>query len=176
MKKQTKNIITRQGIEKKLYSDNQASLKHTALFFFVMLVVCGVASTIFIVAGFEVENLVIDIISVIFAAMVTVPAWVMLAGFVKDLIERKHLKNGDVEIVTLPLLYETEETRYTRRTRTEYKQYKFHFAGFDAHLVSSEQSERFTMGDEFYIVYYKGSKKIKMAYPLKMYEYKETEQ
>lgn len=173
MEKQTKNIISREEIEKRLRSDNRASLKHTAFVFFVMLLVCSVVSAIFIVAGVEAENLVLGIISVIFAAMVTVPAWVMLASFVKDIIERKHIKNGDFETVMLPLLYETEETRYTRRTRMEYTQYKFHFEGFDAFLASPEQSKRFTRGDEFYIVYYKGSKKIRLLYSCAFCEYRE---
>ena len=176
MEKQTKKVITRAEIEKKLYSDNRASLKHTALVFFVLAIVGGVWFAFVIPSLFEVPNFGFGVLFFLIAIFGTVPAWVMLAGFVKDLIERKHLKNGDIEIVTLPLLYETAETRYTRKTRMEYTQYKFYFEGFDALLASSEQSEQFTRGDEFYIVYYKGSKKIKSMLPLKLYEYKGSEQ
>lgn len=174
MGKQTKNIITRESIEKKLRDDNRTSLKHTAFVFFATLLACGTMSAIIIAFGFETHNLWIEIISAVFAAIASVPVWVMLSGFVKDLIEYKHLKNGDVEIVTRPLLYETEETRYTRKTRIEYTEHKFHFEGFDAFLVSSEQSKRFSRDDEFYLVYYKGTPKIKLAYSLMLYEYKET--
>ncbi len=173
MEKQTKNIITYEEIVKKLCSDNTASLRHTAFVFFVVLLVFGAMSAIFIAAIFEAPNGWFGLIPAFIAAAITVPIWVMLAGFVKDLQEYRHLKSEDVEIVTRPLLYETEETCYTRKTRIEYTQHKFHFEGFDAFLASPEQSKAFGRDDEFYIVYYKGSKKIRLMYSLKFYEYKE---
>ena len=175
MEKQTKNIITREGIEKKLCADNVASLKVSILAFFAAALVGILWVVFFIPSFFEAPNFGFGVLFFLFAIVGTVPAWVMLARLLKDLIERKHLGNGDVEIVTLPLLYETEETRYTRKTRMEYTQHKFHFEGFDAFLASPEQSKRFTRGDEFYIVYYKGSKKVRLMYSFAFYEYKEEE-
>ena len=173
MGKQTKNIITRAEIEKKLYADNRASLKHTAFVFFVLALVGGVWFTFVIPSLFEAPDFGFGALFFLVAIVGTVPAWVMLPGFVKDLIERKYLENGDTEIVMLPLLYETEETRYTRKTRMEYTQHKFHFEGFGAFLASPEQSQKFTRGDEFYIVYYKGAKKIRLLYPCALDGYRE---
>ena len=173
MKKRTKNIISREGIEKKLCADNVASLKVSVLAFLATSLVGILWVAFFISFLLEAPNFGFGVLFFLFTIVGTVPAWVMLARLLKDLIECKHLKNGDIEIVTLPLLYETAETRYTRKTRVEYTQYKFHFEGFDALLASSEQSEQFTRGDKFYIVYYKGSKKIRLLYSCAFYEYTE---
>lgn len=99
----------------------------------------------------------------------------MLARFAKDLIEYKHLENGDVEIVTRPLLYKSQkEVRIYCNKRTRWQTRSlFHFEGFDEFWASPEMYQNFTWGDEFYIVYYKGSKKVEKVFPLKMYEYKE---
>ncbi len=173
MEKQTKNIITREAIEKKLRADNVAGLKHTGITFFVSALVGIVWFSFSVPSLFKAPNFGLGILFFLFSIIGTVPAFVMLAGFLKNFKEYRHLKNGDVEIVTRPLLYETEETCYTRKTRMEYTKHKFHFEGFDAFLASPEQSKAFTRDDEFYIVYYKGSKKIRLMYSLKFYEYKE---
>ena len=175
MEKQTKNIITRESIEKKLRSDNSASLKVSALAFLAAVLVGILWVVFFIPSFFEAPNFGFGVLFFLLAIVGTVPAWVLSVRFVRDLKEYKHLKNGDLEIVTRPLLYETEEMRYTRKTRVEYMQHKFHFEGFDAFLASPEQSKRFTRGDEFYIVYYKGSKKVRLMYSFAFYEYKEEE-
>ncbi len=176
MEKQTKKIIIREEIEKKLRSDNTASLKVSALAFLATALVGILWVVFFIPSFFEAPNFGLGVFFFLFAIVGTVPAWALSVRLVKDLKEYKHLKNGDVEIVTLPLLYETAETCYTRKTRIEYTKHKFHFEGFDAFLASPEQSKQFARGDEFYIVYYKGTKKVRLMYSLKFYEYKEIEQ
>ena len=175
MEKQTKNIITYEEIVKKLCSDNTASLRHTAFVFFVVLLVCGAMSAIFIAAIFEAPNGWFGLIPAFIAAAITVPIWVMLAGFVKDLQEYRHLKRGDVGIVTRSLLYKSQkEVRIYCNKRTRWQTRSlFHFEGFDEFWASPEMYQNFTWGDEFYIVYYKGSKAARMVFPLKMYEYKE---
>ena len=173
MEKQTKNIITREEIEKKLCDDNRASLKVSTLGFLATALGGVLWGVFFIPSFFEAPNFGFCVLFFLFAIVGTVPAWALLPNFVKDLKEYRHLKNGDVEIVTRPLLYETEETCYTRKTRMEYTKHKFHFEGFDEFWASPEMYQNFTWGDEFYIVYYKGSKKVEKVFPLKMYEYKE---
>ena len=175
MGKQTKTMITRVEIEKKLRTDNRASLKVSILAFLAAALVAILLVVFFIPSFFEAPNFGFGVLFFFFATVGTVPAWVLLPNFVKDLKEYQHLKNGDLEIVIRPLLYETEETCYTRRTRIEYTQHRFHFEGFDAFLASTEQSKQFTRGDEFYIVYYKGTKKIRLLYSFAFYEYKEEE-
>ena len=173
MEKQTKNIITREEIEKKLRSDNRASLKVSTLAFLATALVGVLWGVFFIPFFLEAPNFGLGVLFFLFVIVGTVPAWALLPNFVKDLKEYRHLKNGYVEIVTRPLLYETEETCYTRKTRIEYTQHRFHFEGFDAFLASPEQSKAFTRGDEFYIVHFKGSKKVQMVFSLKIYQYKE---
>ena len=99
----------------------------------------------------------------------------MLARLVKDLIERKHLKRGDLEIVVRPLLYKSQkEVRIYCNKRIRWQTRSlFHFEGFNEFWASPGMYQNFTWGDEFYIAYYKGSKDARMVYPLKMYEYKE---
>ena len=172
MAKQTKNIITRKTIEEYLIAENIKNRKHSALIF-CLVALTGIVFAALLSFAFVSDSILGTCLLVVFALVATVPAWFLLPPFIKDLKEYQHLKNGDVEIVTLPLLYETEETRYTRKTRIEYTQHKFHFEGFDACLASSEQSEKFARGDEFYIVYYKGTKEVRLRYPLAFYEYKE---
>ena len=175
MGKQTKNIITRKTIEAYLIAENVKNRKHSALTFCLAAFALGVVCAVLLSFAFVADSILGSCILVFFALVATVPAWVLLPPFIKDLKEYKHLKNGDMEIVTLPLLYETEEICSTRRTRIEYRQHKFHFEGFEACLASSEQSKAFARGDEFYIVYYKGTKKIQLRYPLAFYEYQEEE-
>ena len=175
MQKQTKNIITRKSIEEKLRSNNRASLKVSALAFFAAALVGILWVVFFIPSFFEAPNFGFGVLFFLFAIVGTVPAWVMLAGFAKALIEYKHLKNGDIEIVTRPLLYKSQkEVRVycNKRTRWQTRSF-FHFEGFDELWVSPEMYQNFTWGDEFYIVCYKGSKKVEKVFPLKMYEYRE---
>lgn len=175
MQKQTKNIITRKSIEEKLRADNRASLKVSALSFFAAALVGILWFVFFIPSFFEAPNFGFGVLFFLFAIVGTVPAFVMLAGFLKDFKEYQHLKNGDVEIVTRPLLYKSQkEVRIYCNKRTRWQTRSlFHFEGFDEFWASPEMYQNFTWGDEFYIVYYKGSKKVEKVFPLKMYEYKE---
>ncbi len=175
MEKQTKNIITRESIEKKLRSDNSASLKVSALSFFAAALVGILWIVFFIPSFFEAPNFGFGVLFFLFAIVGTVPAWVLSVRFVRDLKEYKHLKNGDLEIVMLPLLYKSQkEVRIYCNKRTRWQTRSlFHFEGFDEFWASPEMYQNFTWGDEFYIVYYKGSKKVEKVFPLKMYEYKE---
>ena len=49
----------------------------------------------------------------------------------------------------------------------------FHFEGFDEVWAGHTDYQLAAMGDEFYIVHYKGSQKAQMVFSLKMYQYKE---
>lgn len=175
MEKQTKNIITREEIEKKLCDDNRASLKVSTLGFLATALGGVLWVVFFIPSFFEAPNFGFCVLFFLFAIVGTVPAWALLPNFVKDLKEYRHLKNGDVEIVTRSLLYKSQkEVRIYCNKRTRWQtRGLFHFEGFDEFWASPEMYQNFTWGDEFYIVYYKGSKKIEKVFPLKMYEYKE---
>lgn len=163
MGKQTRNIITREKIEKDLLFDNTASIKHTA--------VC-LAAVVFAFGGIGLFMLALSYEAAIFTfAIAGIITCVFLVMFHRIFIERKHLKNGDVEIIIRPLLYKDE--KLIRSGRSHRLQEMFHFEGFDEVWANHTEYQLAAMDDEFYIVHYKGSKKAQIVFPLKMYEYKE---
>jgi hypothetical protein len=168
MEKQTKNIITRKEIEKDLLFNNTASIKHTAVCLAAVVLVWGVISAIFLSflpSGF----LWLDVIIwVFFIGIVGAPVWAISAMLIKALIERKHLKNGELEIVVRPLLY--KEEKMVRNS--DFPQKIFHFGDFDDVLADPTHYQLCTMNDEFYIFYYKGSRKATLILPLKLYDYR----
>ena len=163
MGKQTKNIITREKIENDLLFSNTATLKYTAVCFAaLMLAFLGIG--LFILA--------LSYAAAIFTfAIAGIIICVFVVMFARIFMERRHLKNGDVEIVIRHLLYKDE--RLVRVGKSRRMQEMFHFAGFEEVWANHTEYQLATMDDEFYIVYYKGSKTVKMLFPLKMYEYKE---
>lgn len=173
MEKQTKNIITREKIEKDFLFNNTAGIKHTLVCLVAVTLALGVVSAIFL-SFLPTGFLWLDItIWVFFLGIVGAPVWAISATLTKALIERKHIKNGDLDIVIRPLLYKDE--KMVRSGRSHRMQEMFHFDGFDEVWANHTEYQLSSMDDEFYIVHYKGSKKAQMVFPLKLYEYKETE-
>lgn len=174
MEKQTKNIITREKIEKDFLFNNTAGIKHTLVCLVAVTLALGVVSAIFL-SFLPTGFLWLDItIWVFFLGIVGAPVWAISATLTKALIERKHIKNGDLDIVIRPLLYKNEKPvrGYTGRPRV---QAMFQFGDFEDVCADPTYYHLCTVDDEFYIVHYKGSKKAQMVFPLKLYEYKETE-
>ncbi len=171
MEKQTKNIITREWAEKELRFYNTANIRYTVVCLSVIILVCG--GMIAFISPFIMDSYekVWDkvIFAVAFGGIMTAPVWFVLPQLIRSIKERKWLKNGDFEIVTRPLLYKEDKlVRYKRST-----QEVFHFEGFDEVWAGHTDYQLAAMGDEFYIVHYKGSKKAQMVFSLKMYQYKE---
>ncbi len=168
MEKQTKNIITRKEIEEEFRFNNTATLKHTAVCLAAVTLAVGVMSAIFLSllpTGF----LWLDIIIwVFFIGIVGAPVWAISVMLIKALIERKHLKNGDLQIVIRPLLH--KEEKMVRGSDNLKK--VFHFEDFEEVWADSTHYQLFIPGDVFYIVHYKGSKSAKLVLPLKLYDYR----
>lgn len=163
VEKQTKNIITRKEIEKELLFNNTASIKYTAVCLAVLMLAFG---------GIGLFMLALSYGAAIFTfAIAGIIICVFLVMFARIFMERRHLKNGDLEIVIRHLLYKDE--RLVRVGKSRRMQEMFHFAGFEEVWANHTEYQLATMDDEFYIVHYKGSKTVKMLFPLKMYEYKE---
>ena len=163
MEKQTKNIISRKWIEKELQFYNTASLKHTAVGFAAVILVFGVFILFALVFSHEMA-----IVSCLFGCIPMVAILVLLIRLLK---ERKQLKNEEFEIVIRHLLY--KEEKLVRSGRSHRMQEMFHFEGFNEVWANHTEYQLASMDDEFYIVYYKGTKKAQMVFPLKLYEYKE---
>ncbi len=164
MKEQTKNIITREKIEKELQFYNTAGLKHTAVGFAAVILIFGVFSLL--TSAFSSEMAIVSCL------VGCVPMIAILVLLIRLLIERKRLKNGEFEITLRHLLYKDE--KMIRSGKSRRVQEMFHFEGFDEVWANHTEYQLSSMNDEFYIVHYEGSKKAQMVFPLKLYEYKET--
>lgn len=171
MAKETKNVITREWIEKELRFYNTADIRSCTLLFVVfslifipigLLAVNGVAS--------EFKPVLIKIVLwVVLTPLVSAPSWISLLSLYKCFKERALIQKGDFEIVVKELSHKSEKLVYrNRRTRMEEV---LHFADFKPISVGHTRYQLSSRGDEFYIVHYKGSNRIKFFYPLKMYEY-----
>lgn len=167
MEKTTKNVITREWVEKELRFYNGADLRSVAVTLPVMALVF-IPLTALIVSGVssEVERVWLKIlISVLIGALTSCPAWGCLCSLYFGLREKRMLQNGEFEIVTREVLYKIEKP--VRRHMEE-------FLGFDDFgevLVGHTDYQLAAAGDLFYIVRYKGRKKVRLLYSAKMYEY-----
>ncbi|MBR2479041.1 MAG: hypothetical protein IKB47_01380 [Clostridia bacterium] len=154
MQKQTKNIITRDYIEKELRFYNTADIKSS-------LVLCGVFALIFlpltvgviygILSMFE-NTLIKIILSVIMGGITSAPIWLNFLGLLCALSERNLLVCGDFDIVTRDVSYKSEEM--VHRRMVEY----LHFCEFNKISVGHTIFQLSSAGDTFYIVHYKEKK------------------
>lgn len=167
MEKQTKNIITREWIEKELRFYNTADIRST-------LVVCGALSLIFVPLTFgavygifllSVNILLKLLFSLLTGAITSAPIWMNLLTLRGAFAERKMLQHGDFDIVTREVLYKSEKPY--RRHIEEF----LHFAGFKGIMVGHTTFQLASKGDEFYIVHYKTKNAISLLYSVKLYEY-----
>ena len=165
----TKNIITRESVEKELYRLNRADIRATAL-------LCAGASlfslplTAFMVYGLlsSTEAYFSAILLAVLAGVtMSAPSWITLILFFCKLSERELLLDGKFEIVTSPVVDKGERMahRHTQKYLT--------FSGFRNKPVSNTVFEMSSWGDEFYLVYYQTKKTIIFLYPKKLYEYKQ---
>ena len=168
MEKQTKNVITRESIEKELRFYNTADIRST-------LVLCGALSplfvlfTVLVVYGFVtlLKTIWLKIILSVFLGVLTSsPIWLNLLALGIRLKERKLLRNGDFNIAVCEVQYKDE--RFVNRHTEKY----LHFDGFENVSVENVNYDLVSQGDEFYIVHYKGHATIKLLYSLKMYEFR----
>ncbi len=169
MEKQTKNVITREYIEKELRFYNTADIRST-------LVLCGALSLLFmpltvgVVCGFFalLKNIWLKILlSVLVGGLTSAPIWINLLSLKTSLTERKLLQNGDFDITVCEVQYKDEKPvqRHTEKF--------LHFVGFKEVSVGNVNYDFVSPGDEFYLVHYKGHTTIKLLYSLIMYDYRE---
>ena len=167
MEKQKKNIITRKDVSKELCFYNKADIRYSlvlcCVFFICFVLLFGL--TLGILS--DLESLMLKIIfAFIFGILELVPTFMAALPLRKAVAEKKMLSNDEFDIVTQVVSHKSE--KFTRR----YVRKFLHFAGFKSAAVNNTTFQLSSLGDEFYIVYYKGNSSIKLLYPLKMYEYK----
>ncbi len=169
MAKPTKNILTRDYIANDLRKRNARDCKGLLPPLYVMSVVLYLF-TLFCFLFAYLPVLETLLIPLAFAAPFLTVAIIFSVIFSK---ERKRILRGEFEIVTRPLQYKEE------RAVHGYKRYDYLevlvFRDFKAFPVEEHTSyELASYGDVYYIVHYKNSKHIRLAYSTKMYEYKDN--
>lgn len=170
MEKQTKNIITRKWVEKKLHFYNSADMKAGLLLCAIITAVCGILTAIVVgVTLTSAESLISKIVfSIIGGGVFVAPIVVVFCQLGNTVAEKKLLDRGEFDIVTRKLSYKKE--RVTRRNII----LLLKFPDFSERSVDQTTYFHAGIGDEFYIVVYRTNRKkqrIKMLYSAKMYEY-----
>ena len=169
MKKPTKNIITREYIEKELWFYNKAGIRSSILLMGILLIFCIPCTIMFISFSCAIaKNILLKIFLCIISVFLGMSfEGIVLVYLIKDLSERKKLKAGEFSIVIRKMLY--KRTVYEERSELHclyFEDFNEVATGYTYYNLSSD-------GDEFYLVHYNGSNKVKWVYPLSMYEYKE---
>ena len=168
MEKQTKNVITREFIEKELCFYNSADVR-SAFTLCVGLSLLFVPLTVVIVYGLchLLQSVFWKIVlSILIGILTSAPVWVNILSLAKRLKERKLLRNGDFVISVCRVQYKDEKAV---QQHTE----KFlHFVGFKEISVGNVIFDLTANGDEFYVIHYKGNTTIKLLYSLKTHELK----
>ena len=168
MEKKTKNIITREFIEKELRFYNGADIKSA-------VVLLGVLSLIFVPITIGSAHVILSLVKnialkiallIVVCGLTSAPIWLNLSGLFVSISNRKLLARGEFDIVTRDVQYKSE--KMVHRHMEEY----LHFQDFGAVWAGHTAYQITSNGDVFYIVHYKTKNKAEMIYSTKMYEYK----
>ena len=173
MEKQTKNVITRESIEKDLWFYNTADIRSTLVVSGAAALVCVPLIAMMVYISCEIFSSVwLEVVfSVLLGGLMGTPMWINLFSLIKSLKERKLLKNREFDIVVCKLEYKYET--YVRQFSHRGVENRFNFDGFKDKAVGRVNFNTASPGDEFYVVYYKGHSNIESIYPMKTYELKE---
>lgn len=172
IEKQTKNIITRQWIQKELLFFNTASLRSFFLLGAVMLLLFApivIAITCGLIA--RSESLVLKIVLItVLDGIFLAPNLIFAYYIVQRIFERQKIKKGEFDILIHRLEDKREQLAGTaRHHRIEYM---FCFEGFLPYLPDYTIYQLASREDKFYLVRFRGQRTIQLLYPMKMYEYK----
>ena len=169
-KKETKNIITRETVEKELKRLNKAEIHSFLVLFIVMTLVCVPVSILLIYGFFSVGRhiVLLGIGCFLLSFALLIPVVIQLVSLITALNETQLLKNGDWFVDVDELQYKTEEMeqRHTINVLHFYKH---------GRVVSGDVSYQLaSQGDPFYLVVYKKKKpRVALYYSQKLYEYRE---
>ena len=166
MEKQTKNIITRDFIEKELRFYNTADIKSRLVLcsIFTVILLPITITSIYMISGAFDNTLAEIILSIVIGGIISSPIWGLLLVIISALYERRMLARGDFDIVTREVSYKSEELVHRHLEEC------LHFRGFNKISVGHTTFQLASAGDTFYIVHYKAKKDIKLLYAAKMYE------
>ena len=169
MAKETKNILTRQLVEKELRFYNKADIRSSAL-----LIACltplfgGLAAlmTVGVLGLIDHIGLRIFLLILILPTM-TAPIWINLLSLISGLKEKRMLDKGEFEIVKKQLNHRSQ------RTEHRHIRYYFHFIGFEDRQVDKSTYDMTAEDEGFYLVHLTSKYYIKLFYPESRYDFKQ---
>ena len=169
MENETKSILTRELVEEELRfynkEDFRSSLAPCALFGLpVFLIVFACFCAIFAIVESIWARL---LLYCLLCTVLSIPAKKTFLPLIKNWKEKKALERGDFCIVTRKLTKKSVNTNNHKSTEL------LHFSGFKEIEAWHEVFANAHEGDEFYLVHYRKQNSVKLAYPAKMYEYRE---
>ena len=171
MSKQTKEILTRDLIEKKLRSYNKADIRASATRlaciapFCILFLAIFLGLTLSLADGWVTALLFGILFGLLYLAPVLAFAYVLFAA----LAEKKLLDQGAFDISLYTVAYKSEITKRRHTVKT------LHFVGSDmAVAVDNTTYQMAAEGDTFYLVSYRFKKpRVKLTYASKTCEYVE---
>ena len=147
MEKQTKNVITREWVQKELLFYIGADLKYSLVLLAVMSVTFLPISAFAVRGAFMGEGVwALKAFLAILGGTISLPFWIMLVSFCSALIERKKVMRGEFSIVTGELKYKAERAVYRHVEECLY---------FDDSMrisVNHTEYQLATPGDLYYLV------------------------
>lgn len=166
MQRETKNVITRETVAIDLRSSNAKRMKFALYLGFAMWVPIGLCAVVIMFSrdylSVQIKSIALMIFVLSFFAYVLITS---LSNMIK-------LKRGEFEIVVRRVINKKEKLSYGRHVGRNKVKECLYFNDFNETSVKHTMYQLASYGDEFYIVHYRGEKKIKLLYPCKMYEYK----
>jgi hypothetical protein len=170
MEEQTKNIITREWVEKELRFYNAADIRSRLVVggSFLLALAPLTVGIIFGILSFSVALPLKIAFCIFLGILMNYPAWIVLFSLCVSIAERKLLLNGEFDITVRELLHK-KETLYRRHLKTCLR-----FEDFKDVAVADTQFQLASKGELFYLIHYRTRKSVKLLYSCKMYEYKES--
>ncbi|MBQ9736693.1 MAG: hypothetical protein IJV96_07920 [Clostridia bacterium] len=168
----TKNVITKITVEKELRALYKREHKGLILLLFVVAPVLILLDALVLWGIFShIDNTAIQIVYGILLGGLGIlfPLCISIVASHSLLSEKRHLKKGEFLVAVEPLRYKDEEPVYRHGLQNF-----LYFSDFERYRVSNFAYEFASSGDAYYLVHYPGKKEIKLCYPCKTYEYKES--
>ncbi|MBE6650006.1 MAG: hypothetical protein E7613_01710 [Ruminococcaceae bacterium] len=173
--KYTKNILTRESIEKELIKENRTNIRTWCINIIASVILLFALSWTVYLAFVTVGNILMKwICCIILGGGSATPTIIAFTKLYKSIKQKNMLRESEFNIVVERLQYKSDSVSIRDRRRIPRIEGYLHFEGFNAYLVNSTEYQLASMGDDYYIVHYKNSKNIEMLFPTKMYEYKEV--
>ena len=161
IKKPTKNFLIEDVIARDLYTVYKEEKQEYPLLLAVLLLFALIPS-IFALASIK---------SIVFCILVILPfatpLIVYLVRFFLLFTEPKKIERGQYDVTVKRLIRK-------RAIGGQYTTYLLSFSGFRAKQVTYNDYHYASDNDEYYLVYYKNSKNIRLFYPLRTHTLKES--